>query len=222
MNPLQFSFSFLSQDDNCPEAARHLFVLRTYKKSFAKLEGGIDDHKVLEQRLRYKEPLPSALQKAEPLVVALEQRGEPRVEVSLGVDRNLQPIGFWDGWLRGKYDVTVKLAPTRGFIGDWKSGKIRESSDQLEIGALLWFAADAELQEVTGANLWLRSAEIGAAPKLGVPYTFKREDSGRRWAKWLARMNTIEKRDPTKEWERREGALCSWCPIKVCPHYRGA
>lgn len=222
MNPLQFSYSVLSADDVCPEQMRQIYVLRAYKNSYAQLKGGIDDHKEMEQRLRYKQPLPAPLQKAEPLVVALEQRGEPKVEVSLAVDRNLNAIGFWDGWLRGKYDVIVKLTAQRGFMGDWKSGKIRESSDQLELGALLWFASDPELQEVTGANIWLQTPVPSAKPKLGTPYVFRRDESGPRWAKWIARMTTIEKRDPAREWERRESPLCGWCPVKVCPHYRGA
>ena len=212
---LSFSYSFLSQDENCPEAARHLFVLRDFKKSWT-TEGGIDIHKLLEQRLRYKQPLPETLAKAEPMVTSLERIGTPEVEVSYAVGRDLLPSGFWSGYLRGKYDVVVRSMGTHSaFIGDWKSGKVRESPDQLELGALLLMANETRIDTVVGANLWLQKSTVGT------PYTFKRTEKGPLWAKWLARMNAIEKRDAGVEWEKREGPLCAYCPVKTCTYYRG-
>lgn len=211
--PIQFSYSLLSQDENCPEAARHLFVLRDFKKTYS-VQGGIDDHKVLEKRLRYKQPLPKELARAEPLVASLEQYGNVEVEVSLAVKRDMTAVNFWDGYLRGKYDVVVRGATT-AFIGDWKSGKIRESSDQLEIGAILLMMNHPYIQTVTGANIWLQG------PKLGTPFTFRRDNIGELWLQWVRRMQTIEKRDPAVEWEKRSGPLCGYCPVASCQFFRG-
>jgi hypothetical protein len=214
---LIYSYSFLDQDRNCPEAARQLFIIKEFKKTWT-VKGGIDDHKELEKRLKYQQPLPAPLAKAEPLVRSLEQSGPVGAEISYAVKRDLTPTSFWDkgAFLRGKYDVVLKWPDKqRAFIGDWKSGKVRESEDQLELGALLLMASEPQVQEVTGVNLWLQ------VPKLGTPYKFTRPDQGPRWAKWLARINAVEKRDPKVVWEKREGALCSYCPVKVCEHYRG-
>ena len=212
--PLQFSYSFLQQYDSCPEQARHLYVLRTYKKEWP---AGIDIHKSMENRFRYGQSLPPELSHAEPLAVSLERQGKPECEVSLAVDRDLRPAKSYDGWLRGKWDVVLRWPDkARAFIGDWKSGKIRETVDQIEIGALLLMAADPRISEVHGANFWIGNGKA----QLGVPYTIKRSES--RWPKWLARMATIEKLDRNEPWEMRESALCGWCPVKVCPHYRGA
>ena len=214
---LSFSYSFLSQDENCPEAARHLFVLRDFKKSWTTAEG-IDIHKLLEQRLKAKQPLPDALRHAEPMVLSIEKHADKpiEVEVSYAVDRNLQPTGFWTGYLRGKYDVVVRYPQERrACILDWKSGKVRESSDQLELGALLLMANDPQIDQVSGVNAWLQKETIGTT------YTFKRTEKGPLWAKWLARMNAIEKRDASVEWEKREGPLCAYCPVKTCTYYRG-
>lgn len=213
--PLQFSYSLLSQDDNCPEAARQLFIIKKYKKSYT-VQGGIDDHKVLEARLRYQEPLPAPLAKAEPLVASLERNGTPEVEVSLAVNRDLSPTGFWDGWLRGKYDVITRAVKS-AFIGDWKSGKVRESQDQLEIGALLLMATHPQIDTVVGANIWLGLQ----TPKLGTPFTFKRAENEQRWLKWVRRIQTIERRDPNVEWEKRSGPLCKFCPVQSCLYYKG-
>ena len=216
---LSFSYSFLSQDITCPEAARHLYVLRDFKNTWT-VSDGIDAHKILEQRLKSKQPLPDALAHAEPMVQSLEKYAiEPlQVEVSYAVDRNLMPVGFWDRsvFLRGKYDVVVRYPQEhRACIADWKTGRVRESSDQLELGALLLMANDPAVDEVSGCNLWLQSS------KVGTPYKFKRLEKGPLWAKWLSKIQAIEKRDPQVEWEKREGPLCAYCPVKTCNYYRG-
>ena len=196
---------------------RHLYILRDFKSSYtSEKDGGIDHHKLLEQRLRYHQPLPAALVKAEPYVVSLEQSGEVEVELALAVTRDLQPSGFWPGYLRGKYDVVVRwLEQRKAFIGDWKTGKIRESGDQLEIGALLLMANDPTIDSVVGANLWLQK------PGPGTPYLFMRRQLEPLWVKWSKRMQAIEQADSTTEWEKREGPLCSYCPVATCTHYRG-
>ena len=97
-----FSYSFLDQHKNCPEAARQIYVLRAYKKTWT-VQGGIDEHKVLEDRLKTKTPRPPSLAASERYVQALEARGTPvEVELSLAVDRSLHPVDFWSkaAWLR--------------------------------------------------------------------------------------------------------------------------
>lgn len=216
MSRVQHSYSSLSTFDTCPEQYRQIYLLRAYRKTFAKQQDGIDDHKLLEHRLRYQQPLPAPLAKAEPLAASLERSGKPEVELSLAVNQHLQPVGFWDGYLRGKYDVVLRWPEQRrAFIGDWKSGKVRETDEQLEIGALLLLQNDARIDIVQGVNIWLQ------LPKLGQPYTFRREEKDALWVKWLRRMGTIEKLDPGQEWEKRESGLCGYCPVKVCQHYRG-
>jgi PD-(D/E)XK nuclease superfamily protein len=206
-----FSYSLLSQHASCPEAARQIFVLRNFKKTWT-VQGGIDEHKLLEDRLKAKRPLPPQLAASERYAQSLEKMGVPvQVEVGLAVDRDLKPVDFWakTAWLRGKYDVRI-VAPPRALIGDWKTGKKRESPDQLELGALLTFANDPQVDVVTGVNVWLNAGGMGP------PYVFKRFEP--RWAPWLKKMGMIEQADPAKEWEKKPGPLCNYCPVAVCAH----
>ena len=213
--PLQHSYTSITLFDQCPEQHRHIYMLKTYKK--APYDPGVDIHKLMEARFRYSQPLPPELAHVEPMAQSLIAQGKPECEVSLGIDRDLKPAKSYDAWLRGKWDVILRWPDrARAFVGDWKSGKIRETADQLEIGALLLFAADAKIEEVHGANLWIGNGKA----QLGIPYHFKRTDS--RWPKWIARMTTIEKLNPNEPWEMRESALCGWCPVAVCPNYKGA
>jgi len=214
-----FSFSFLDRFYNvCPEQARRDFVTKDYKKPFLQVAGGIDDHRALESRIKHGEGLPpGASPAAEPMVRALEARGPIQAEAAFAVDKHLHPVRFFDNdraWLRGKYDVVQRFG-ARAFIGDWKTGKTKEASDQLEIGALLLMESDPAVETVTGANLWLK------AGKVGQPYTFTRAEKGARWAKWVGKMNAVEKLDPDKVWDKREGPLCNWCPNRECEHFTG-
>lgn len=218
LSALSFSYSFINQDENCPEAARHLFVLRDFKKTWS-VDGGIDAHKVLESRLRNKKPLPSEMESAEKFCAAFEKDGLPvEVEVSLAVTHHITPTTFFSpaAWLRGKFDVIKRDRTKRkAFIGDWKTGAVRETDVQLAIGADLLMENDPEIDTVTGANIWLKPG------KIGTPFVFTRETKSSRWAPRVKRLREIEARDPTKEWEKRDGPLCRYCPVKVCENYCG-
>lgn len=203
----------------CPEQCRRYYVVKDYKKVWAQTVGGTDVHKVIDSRIKNGVVLPPDAAAAEPFIAAMEARGPINSEVSLAVDRHIRPTDFWENqpakipWLRGKFDVVQRAADKISvFLGDWKTGKIRESPDQVEIGALLIMEKDPSVQTVTGANIWLKEK------KLGTPYVFRREEKGERWAKWIGKMKAIEALDPSKVWERRESGLCGWCEVLDCPN----
>lgn len=210
-----FSYSFLDQFYNvCPESARQQFVTRRFKKTF-EVKDGIDIHREIEARVKQSVPLPSHSANVEPYIKSFEKQGELNVEVPLAVDRMMRPVAFWskliEPYLRGKFDVFVRRG-SRAVLADWKSGKKREKPDQLEIGALLLFENEPEIETVTGVNVWLKTQELGQ------PYVFHRRDKGMAWARWIAKMKGIEALEPNKEWPKRQGPLCNWCPVTECEH----
>jgi len=197
---------------------RHLFILKDFKKTWT-VKGGIDAHRLLEGRLKKHAPLPPELQGAEAFCQSLEADGTPvECEVSLAVTHEIEPTSFWHptAWLRGKFDV-IKRNPDKrkAFIGDWKTGKRRESDEQLAIGADMLMATDQSIDTVTGANIWLSDGG------LGTPYVFTRQEKSKRWAPLIKRLREIEARNPAHEWEKREGPLCRYCPVKTCSNYCG-
>jgi hypothetical protein len=213
------SYSSLSQFDNCPEAMRQLFITRRFKKTWT-VDGGIDAHTVLEARLKKKTPLPPELAEAEAFCASLEADGRPvECEVKFAVTHHITPTTFFhpDAWLRGKFDIVKRDRDKRkAFIGDWKTGKRRESDEQLAIGADLLFENDPDIDTVTGVNLWLNAGGVGQ------PYVFTRATKSKRWAPLIKRLREIELLDPAKEWEKRDGPLCRYCPVKTCENYQGA
>jgi len=217
---LTFSYSFISQDDNCPEAARHLYVLRDYKKAWDTRGGGIDAHKELERRFKTKQPLPAELAGAEAFCQTLERDGQPiEVEVSLAVTQHITPTTFFHptAWLRGKFDVLKRDRTKRkAFLCDWKTGRSDyEKDDQLALGADLIFESDPDIDTVTAAYIWLKEHKIGQ------PYTFTRASKSSRWAPRVKRLRDIEARDPRVEWEKKQSPLCRYCPVKTCENYQG-
>ncbi len=208
-----FSHSLLDTYEVCPEQARSTFVTKKYKKTYT-VAPGIDIHKAIESRLKGKTPLPEPFAKVETFIKSMSNIGIIECEVPLAVDRALRPVTFWDptAWFRGKFDAIVRHGRS-AFIGDWKTGKVREKADQLERGALLLMASDLAVQEVQGANIWLSTGKVGTS------YKFTRRST--LWTKQIVLMETIEKLDPEVPWARRQGPLCSYCPCQDCPNYLG-
>lgn len=212
---IKFSHTILSQYENCPEAMRQIYILKAFKKTYTnERDGGIKTHDVLDAHFKRGTPLPPELARAQPFVASFERMGKVESEVQFGVDHMWRPMNFWDAWLRGKFDVIARVPEKRkAVIGDWKDGNLRESKDQLEIGAHLLMQNDETIDEVTGFNIWLKVGQ------LGTPYTFRRGDGA--VARLTKKLRDIETLDAKVEWEKRQGPLCRWCPVKTCQHYAG-
>lgn len=224
---ITFSFTGLRDEENCPEAFRSITVLKRFKKTYTKeMTSGTDAHTAIEHRVKHQTPLPPEHLHFEPLIVSFERQGPIEAELALAVNHRLEPVGFWGGsgvgfqavpLLRGKYDVVVRnRAKRKALMGDWKNGSDKyEKELQLEVGALLLFANDPEIDLVVGLNVYLKSGKPGRT------YAFKRDETSPRWGRLLKRMREIELRDSAVEWEKRPSGLCPWCPVESCVNFQG-
>lgn len=215
---IQHSYSSLDAFDKCPESMRQQYITKKYKRTFTpQITDGVDAAKELEARIKEKKPLPQLLAaKAEPIVQALESRGTVEAEVKLAVNHWWQPVGFWDGWLRGQFDVIVRNHDTRrAVIMDWKTGNglAYEKPLQLEIGAHLLMTTDAGIDSVVASNVWLKPGVLGQK------YTFTRGDGAT--ARLTKKLRDIETLKRNEVWEKKPGPLCGWCANQDCEHYKG-
>lgn len=219
-----FSYTLLRDYGNCPEAVRQITILKNYKKTFTgDMLNGTDVHNVLENYIKSKTTT-TEVPFGQQIVDGFRRQGTVEAEVPLAVNRWLKPISFWgesgvgakiDPLIRGKFDVVVTSSDTVVYA-DWKTGKPYENNEmQFRIGALILFAARPAVQRVTGLNVWLKTG------KLGQPYVFTRERASLEWAPLMKKMAEIEMRKTDVEWEKQDGPLCSYCPVKTCQHYRG-
>lgn len=212
----QFAYTGLRDYANCPEAYRQITLLKNFKKTFTgDMLNGTDVHDALDKRLKHQTPLPDAVAGAEPFVRSLEQRGEVHAEMMLGVDYCCKPVTFWAGWLRGKFDA-VAISGDKAAYVDWKTGKPYENNElQFRIGALLLFQNRPEIETVVGMNVWLKTGQPGQ------PYTYTRKTASQHWAPLIKQMREIEGRKTDTEWEKTPSALCGWCPVASCQHFKG-
>lgn len=226
--PLVGSYSLLNQYQNCPHAAFHKYIAKTYPyvETPAMAEGNAI-HLAMENRLRIKQPLPPKYAQWEPFAapfdaeqrrIALKYqdldhlRQDLLVEEKLGITRDGKPCGFFDKdvWFRGRVDVAV-VQNNKAYICDWKSGGSKyEDPFELEIGAVL-LQAKHNVTTIKGQYAWL------AENRLGTLYDLS--DTNKTFAKMKHLMDEIE-RDRARDWfEKRKSGLCGWCPCKGCEHW---
>jgi hypothetical protein len=219
-----FSWTMIDEFyDGCAELCRHVYVLKTAKKTYTNEQsGGINTHQAIDNHLRKHDLLPPGLQWLKPYIDAFRAHGELKSEVQWAIDYYVKPCTFWgttngkDPYVRGKWDLAVKNGPL-GFLVDWKDGKRYEKDGQLELGALLWMFNDETIQQVTAVNFWLQDK---AKPMTPEPYVFRREQVSALWGqKWLPRLREIEAKDARGEWEKRPvDWRCRNCPVVSCGH----
>lgn len=239
-----WSFTAVQEYLNCPRKYQLNRVLKVmpFVESEAMKQGNIV-HKHLEDRIREGKKLPEHLLKFEKFIVGMEKKVmadewlEVGAEIEVCFDRNLEMVGNWGQtsprawfdkrtWYRGKFDISALINKTTAFIGDWKTGKRRPDSTQLELFAGVAFKALPDLERVTTAYIW---TQAGAQDKK----VFYREghagDEEKNisskseadiWAEWLGYVERIEQSMQNNKWPCKPSGLCGWCDAtpKQCPH----
>lgn len=213
--PLVGSFSMLNQYLNCPHAAFHRYVAKTYPyvQSEAAKEGDAI-HLAMENRLRIKQPLPPKYAQWEPFAKPFDgfhddTREALGVELKIGIDKDGKPCDYWGKgvWFRGRIDLVVVRDRT-AYILDWKSGSSKyENPFELEIGAVL-LQARFNASTIKGQYAWLAENRLSVMHDLsGTNATFAR----------MRHLMEEIKRDRERDWfEKRKSGLCGYCNCTHC------
>ena len=146
-----WSFSALSQYNECPRKTYFAKIARIAEPKAPALAKGIAIHEQLENCLKNASiPCPPELMKIETNLNELRSQGAI-AELEMAFDKFWNPTGWFDAncWLRVKIDAIIppKLdGDARVTVWDWKSGKVAEEhskyDDQLELYqlcALIWY-----------------------------------------------------------------------------------
>lgn len=205
------SFSFLNAFDNCPRKAYRMYVKRDLprQKETEQMRWGNTVHNALKARLNAGTVLPPEVAHLEKFANAVQKQIGDRayyVEHMTGMHAD----GTWcdpnakDCWLKGKPDVVI--VDNSAWIGDWKTGKVREDPFELEIFALL-IKAVWSVEQMTGNYIWLSEGRVGPAHDLS--------DTDRTLASVTALHRQME---GLEEWGPTPNPLCGWCPVLDCEH----
>lgn len=221
MNPFAWSYSALTAFETCPKKFAATRVFKTYKEPEGEqLIYGNRVHKSLELRVRNGQALPADLVHMETTLQKLLALGTATAEESIGLDRAYHQTDYFDKpttkpehrvWLRMKADLQLMLhsAPV-AILLDYKTGKIKEDLDQLELFAAVTFALHPEVQEVRTGYWWTNENRIDPTP-------FKPQEAPVIWQKFLPRVKVLENAYQTNAWTARPSGLCrEHCPVTEC------
>lgn len=211
--PLVWSYSFISTYLNCPRMAHAKYVSKEvpYVET-EQMRWGNKVHKAFEQRLNDKRPLTQDLMQWEPLCTQLEMT-PVKAEVKMGVSALGAPEEFFGHhvWGRGVVDV-LKVQDDKAWIGDWKTGKVREDPLELEIFGLFIRVHNPHITKVTGNYIWMQENRLGEQHDVS--------DHKRTWAfiqKISADIDTLKKHLGDKPWPEKQNGLCKqWCDVVSC------
>jgi hypothetical protein len=209
--PLVLSYTVLAAYKNCGHAMFRRYIARDvpFVASEAS-DWGNTVHSAFERRVGSHVPLPENMQKWEPLLTGLDERGAV-VEQKLGFSRDANPCGFFDNdvWVRVKIDLYL-MQGAKAYLLDWKTGNSKyEDPFELEIQALALKLKFPELVEVKGRYVWLKEDRPGQA-----------FDLSRFQATWaeIERLDKMIREDQVKGFSKHKSGLCGWCDVRDCEH----
>lgn len=219
-----WSFSKLDKYELCPKRHYHLDIAKDIVEPESEaLKHGNTVHKVLAAYVEHGTALPPLLEpELKPAAervfqfkgVDVRTKGaKVEVEKQYAITEAFGPTEWFgkDAWYRGIGDVMWFLGPA-AFIGDYKTGRIKEDSVQLTLMAACIFAHYPEIQFVRSCFIWLKE---GCETTLDI----RRDDMPAFWAGLMPRVAAYKHACETVTFPPRPGGLCrKWCPVKSCPH----
>jgi hypothetical protein len=220
--PFSWSPSAIGDFLTCPAqyAAKRFYVTLPYVESEAMRQGTIE-HKHLEDRIAHKTPLPEGYTRGEKKCLALEKMvaggGTLVAERELAITEDFKFVGWFDknAWGRCKIDVTAITLPTI-FVGDWKTGNVKEDLLQLKINACFLALEYPEAEEFITRFFWLKSNEV--APRDGSG-NFKGTQIPELWEEILGILYRMKVAWQSEVFNPRPSGLCrNYCAVTSCLH----
>lgn len=221
-----WSYTFLSDAENCLKKAFHKYIAKDVpKETSPQLDWGNVVHEGAEKRLAVGKKLSPNLIALEPMMQTLSRK-PVTAEMMLGVRRDGSSCGFFDKdvYGRGKVDVSI-LMPPRGWFGDYKTGKKKEDPTELRIQAVLLQARYPAIRTIKGNYIWLshdldkdlpNAAAVAKITRAEVGREHDLSDTANQWAAINERVAELQRCADTSYWPPHENPLCGWCAVKSC------
>ena len=210
MKPVVGSYSLLNTYEICPHQAFRRYVAKDIPfVESPEMAHGNTVHNGMEMRLKRGTV---AYPEYEKFAAPLAAQGA-EAELKFGITAAGKPVDFFgEGvWFRGKIDV-VTVQGSFGFIADWKTGKVRENPDEIQIFGLMTKIRKPALERISGAYIWLKEQKIGKVYDLS--------DFAATWTRLKARMDAVHDSQAREWWPKTQGPLCSWCSVTDCEFNR--
>jgi hypothetical protein len=213
---ITWSYSAINQFETCPAQYAAERVYKTAKRQINDAAvWGNQVHEAIELRLRDKAPLTSRFKAYESVAKLIERlEGHQFYEHKMALDRQYNPTG-WKAdnvWVRGILDVLV-VKNDKAIALDWKTGKIRKDSLQLQLFALYVFAHFPDVNTVHTIFQWLKFAQSDKA-------IYYRKDIDELWKPFEEKYAKLAEAARLDIWTPRPSGLCkAWCSNTLCEYH---
>jgi len=216
MKPFAWSFSALTNFENCPKKYWHLTIKKDVKdEDSAAAKDGKFIHDALYKRVIKATPLPVPMRHLEPLASRFANAvGEKHGEMRLALNIKMQPVDFFaeDVWVRAIVDLLIVNGP-RAIIVDWKTGKPKDDFTQMGLCAAVLASWMPEIEEFDTLLVWTAHGKLSRR-------TYSRETLPAIWNDLLPRVAKIESARATTSFPAIESGLCGYCPVRSCVNWR--
>lgn len=207
---IAWSFSLLTAFETCPRRFKLTRLTEAVVEPQTEaLTHGNEVHKALELAVSGARVLPEKYKQYLPIVnMARATPGNIHTELKFGLDKNLQPTEFFSPtvWCRGVLDYAAVRTRT-AVVLDWKTGKPKPDTDQLELFAAAAFSLFPNIETVRTGYAWLQHNKIDSQ-------TFERQDADAVWKQFKSRVIRMELAATTNNYPPIPGGLCrNYCPV---------
>jgi hypothetical protein len=225
MTQIAYSWSRLSDFEKCP--------LLCYWKNFAPKGQRIpftDNEATLRGKKAHKDlelavggkPVPYELRSVEPVVAGIQLQAKNdwnvRVEQQIAFTRGYTQCSWFaaDAYLRVIYDVILTHGDKASII-DWKTGKVRESSDQLKLFGMSAMLLHPQVDYVGTHYVWVDH-------KTKTTASYNRGELPALIEEFEERAEMIQIASDSNSWQANPSDFnCRWCPCNKaqCKYARG-
>jgi hypothetical protein len=215
---MQWSYSALNLFETCAKKYYHLKVKKDVKDApFDASNEGTVTHKHFEDRIKTGTPLPLHLKHHEPVLGRFAgAKGEVYAEQKMAINDQFQATGYFDAdvWARAVIDyMVVNEDKGTAVIIDWKTGKVKEDFDQLDLFICFLAISFPNLEQYTASFYWTKTKE----------FTTKRveaKDIPALWNNILPRIQRMETAIKTTDFPASPSGLCKkYCPVTSCVYH---
>lgn len=200
--PLQFEYLYVNRSVQVVESEQMLYGTRVHEQ-LEKYGKTRDENQLTTESRKWKGLVDSILR----------QKGDIHWEYQMSITQDLEPCGWFDEevWLRGIADVLVINGDT-AYVLDWKTGKVRDNPQQLQLFACMVMLLFPEVQTVRTAFVWLVHDVI-------TDVIYKRSMFDVMWKNLMTQFDQVEEAVRLGVFEPKPSRLCNWCSAKdVCSY----
>ena len=210
---MAWSFTSLTSFETCPRRYYHTRVAKDIVEPESEaMTWGNTVHEALEERVRDDKPLPSTLAHLEKYAAKIcSLPGAVACEQQVALNTGLQPTDWFadDVWVRGVFDVAIDQGKSVVLI-DYKTGKRKPNSDQLELFAALASRVYPKASTFRTLFVWLKEKKTDKAE-------YQYDDLRTVWAKFIRRVSRLDAALKMNDFPPKPSGLCrSWCPCASC------